>query len=74
MKIKSYTFGNVDYNYSPVSQKWQFLVKGWNYTLLAKCPERSVTARKVAGVLNGALKRGSLDGLARASIHKLCYR
>jgi len=73
MNIKQYVRDNVSYHYSLQAQKWVFEVPQLNHTMLVPCPERAKTAFKVAGALIGASKRGSVDGLARATINCLCY-
>ena len=71
MNLKQYQLGEIKYQYSLQSKKWEFLLPSLNTVFLAKCPGRNLTAQKVAKILVGAMKRGSVDGLARNAISRL---
>jgi hypothetical protein len=71
---KQYNSGNVSYNYSRFSKKWEFSFvarSGSIMTLLVSAGGKE-NAHKVASILEGAIKRnGSIDGLARANIERI---
>ena len=64
-KIGKVTFGSV-------GRKWKFAWKRgrWGRTLLVELRGKE-TAVKVANIINGSLKRGGLDNMARANIAKV---
>ena len=71
---KQYNSGNVQYNYSRFSKKWEFSFvakSGSIMTLLVSAGGKD-RAHKVASILEGAIKRsGSVDGLAMANIERI---
>ena len=70
---KQYNSGNVQYNYSRFSKKWEFsfVAKSGAMTLLVSAGGKE-KAHKVASILEGAIKRsGSVDGMARANIARI---
>lgn len=73
MNIKSYQVGDVQFQYSIVSKKWEFVTKGPQkiHTLLAACRGKDV-AHKVAKTINGAIKRkGFIDNLCRVNVNQI---
>lgn len=74
MKEKAYLLGVVAFGYSVHSQKWEFKTVGTEkvHTLLTKAPGGVGTARKIANVINGSIKRVNfVDNLARFHIGQL---
>jgi hypothetical protein len=69
--IKSFTNNGVTYGYSRVSKKWEFHIEALKHTTLlslARAKDKVETSRKISNILAGCVKRGKVDGLARANI------
>lgn len=70
--MKTYTHEFVSFGFKLAFRKWSF--EAGPFTYLAECPGGITTARKLASVICGALKRtkgNGLDELGRAGIRRL---
>lgn len=71
MNTPTYQSGEITFGYKTNCKKWCFEIPSLKTTFLAKCPNRFNDASRVASILIGAVKRGSIDGLARENIRRL---
>lgn len=67
---KRYSLESVSYGFATGTRKWEFTVG--KETLITPCPGGQETARKVARVINGSIKRAKrIDNLCRSNVSKL---
>jgi len=69
--VKTYTRGNV--TYGAAGRRWTFTTKNYSYST-PLMPGGAATAHKVAGAIDGAVKRcGTMDALGRGQMHKFFH-